>query len=63
LSVAPLAAIPSIVTRAEVRRNRRNKVFRWVGTLAALIAAAAAVHFFVRPLDVIWLGLLQRFGF
>jgi hypothetical protein len=62
LSVAPLAAIPSIVTRAEVRRNRRNTFFRWIGTILALMGATAAVHFFFRPLDVIWLGLLQRFG-
>jgi hypothetical protein len=30
--------------------------------MATLVAAAVLVHFFVRPLDILWLSLLRRFG-
>jgi len=62
LSVAPLAAIPRIVTRAERERHRRIVRYSWQGAIAGVIAIAAMVHFLVRPLDVVWLGLLRRFG-
>ena len=62
LSVPPLAAIPIIVTEAENRRRRRVRRYSWQGTIAALIGLALGVHFLVRPLDVLWLGLARRFG-
>jgi uncharacterized protein involved in exopolysaccharide biosynthesis len=62
LSVAPLAAIPAIVTAADSRRRRLVIQASWFGTATALALAAVAVHFLVRPLDVIWLGLMHRFG-
>ena len=62
LAVPPLAAIPHIGTQAERRRRRRRKVLSWIGGVAGLAALLAVVHFFVRPLDVVWLSLLQRFG-
>jgi uncharacterized protein involved in exopolysaccharide biosynthesis len=62
LSVPPLAAIPLIVTHADAARQRRIQRLSWFGTLAAIAAAAAAVHFLVRPLDIVWLSVLRRFG-
>jgi polysaccharide biosynthesis transport protein len=62
LTVPPLAAIPVIVTAAEARRRRRVAIYSWQGALVTLVAVGAAVHFLVRPLDVVWLGLLHRFG-
>jgi succinoglycan biosynthesis transport protein ExoP len=62
LSVAPLAAIPTIMTVADVRRRRLVNGASWLGTATALAVSAVAVHFLVRPLDVIWLGLMHRFG-
>jgi uncharacterized protein involved in exopolysaccharide biosynthesis len=62
LKVPPLAAIPVIVTQAEARRHRRRVVYSWVGGVAGVLLLAAVVHFFVRPLDVVWLSLLHRFG-
>jgi hypothetical protein len=62
LTVPPLAAIPHIGTQMERRRRRRTKILLWAGGVAGLAALLAVVHFFVRPLDVVWLGLLQRFG-
>lgn len=62
LSVAPLAAIPIIVTQADRKRHRRTVRYTWQGTLAGLFGLAVLVHFLVRPLDVLWTVLLRRFG-
>jgi polysaccharide biosynthesis transport protein len=62
LNVAPLAAVPRIITLAEQRRHRRVVRYSWPGAIAGLIGLVAAVHFLVRPLDVVWATLLHRFG-
>ena len=62
ISVPPLAAIPTIVTLAESRRQRLVRRFSWQGAIVALVGLGAAVHFLVRPLDIVWLGFLHRFG-
>jgi succinoglycan biosynthesis transport protein ExoP len=62
LSVPPLAAIPVMVTRADSRKRRRTMTFSWLGSVAGLVALTSVVHFYVRPLDVVWAGLLRRFG-
>ncbi len=62
LAVPPLAAIPTIVTNAEARRRRRIAKLSWAGVFLTLLIGACLVHFFVRPLDVVWISLLQRFG-
>jgi uncharacterized protein involved in exopolysaccharide biosynthesis len=62
LSVPPLAAIPVIITRAELQKHRRIVAFSWLGTAVCLATLTSAVHFYVRPLDVVWIGLLRRFG-
>lgn len=62
LRVPPLAAIPVIVTRAEAKRHRSRVRNSWLGAFAGVITLCVAVHFFVRPLDVVWLSLARRFG-
>lgn len=62
LAVPPLAAIPTIITSAEARRRRRVGWLSWAGVVVGLIIAACLVHFLVRPLDVVWLSFMQRFG-
>jgi succinoglycan biosynthesis transport protein ExoP len=62
LSVPPLAAVPLITTQAERRRHRRRVRYSWQGAIVSFIALVAVVHFLVRPLDVVWIGLLRRFG-
>jgi polysaccharide biosynthesis transport protein len=62
LSVPPLAAIPTIVTIAERKSRRRKLGYSWTGAVATLVAAVCVVHFFVRPLDVLWISLTRRFG-
>jgi uncharacterized protein involved in exopolysaccharide biosynthesis len=62
LSVPPLAAIPPIITIAERRTGKLRVRYSWAGTLGAVIAGICLVHFFVRPLDVLWITLTRRFG-
>jgi polysaccharide biosynthesis transport protein len=62
LSVPPLAAIPHIVTRAEKKTHKRIVLSSWAGAAVSLMTVAVAVHLFVRPLDVVWINLLRRFG-
>jgi succinoglycan biosynthesis transport protein ExoP len=62
LSVPPLAAIPNIVTQAQSRRQRRVTRYSWQGAVMAIIGGGVTIHFLVRPLDVVWLNLLHRFG-
>jgi uncharacterized protein involved in exopolysaccharide biosynthesis len=62
LQVPALASIPIIVTNADRNRRKRINRYTWGGSIAMVLVAAVIVHVFVRPLDVVWLGLLQRFG-
>jgi hypothetical protein len=56
----PLATIPYIATPAD-RRRRILRVLAWFfGIVLTLAAGAAAVHFFVMPLDILWFVVLQR---
>ena len=62
LSVPPLAVIPLQELdeeRAARHRRRRNGA---IASAAGLAAALLLVHLFVRPLDLVWLTLRQRFG-
>ena len=56
----PLATIPYIATRADRRRRVWRGLGWFFGILSALVAGAAAVHFFVMPLDVLWFVVIQR---
>jgi len=62
LQVPALASIPEIVT-AEARARRRKIVrYSWGGGAVAVVLLAVLIHVLVRPLDVLWLSLLRRFG-
>ena len=62
LHVPALASIPIIVTAADRVRRRRLVGFSWGGSIAVVTLAALTLHLFVKPLDVVWLSLLRRFG-
>jgi len=62
LSIPPLAAIPVIVTKRDATRKRRVTRYSWQGGVLLIVGLGVAVHFLVRPLDIVWLSLLQRFG-
>jgi uncharacterized protein involved in exopolysaccharide biosynthesis len=58
----PLAAVPRIVTEAEIRARRRSLKLATGGAAAALLLAILAVHFLFEPLDVLWFVALRRLG-
>ncbi|HEY2685595.1 MAG TPA: hypothetical protein VGI93_18950 [Steroidobacteraceae bacterium] len=61
-NVPALASIPLIVTPAEQSRRGRSKLYLWLIGAGALVLVLLAVHFFVRPLDVLVISMLRRFG-
>jgi uncharacterized protein involved in exopolysaccharide biosynthesis len=62
LQVPALASIPVIVTTEDRARRKKMIRYSWGGTVAAVILIAITFHLFVRPLDVVWLTVLRRFG-
>jgi uncharacterized protein involved in exopolysaccharide biosynthesis len=62
LRVPALASIPVMVTAAERSRHKRITRYSWGGGVAAVILAAVTVHLFIKPLDVVWVILMRRFG-
>ncbi|HEY0802986.1 MAG TPA: Wzz/FepE/Etk N-terminal domain-containing protein [Steroidobacteraceae bacterium] len=62
LSVPPLAAIPVIITQAESKKHRRIMRYSWLSGFVSVTSMVIFVHVFVRPLDVVWISLLHRFG-
>jgi len=62
LEVPALASIPIIVTAADRQRRRRLVRYSWGGGVATMLMVAVMVHLFIRPLDIVWLGLMRRFG-
>jgi len=62
LQVPALASIPVIVTEEARARHKKIARYSWGGGAAAVILLAVLIHVLVRPLDVLWLSLLRRFG-
>jgi uncharacterized protein involved in exopolysaccharide biosynthesis len=58
-----VVAIPYIVTKAELHKNKSRMVLVVIGLIVILLAGLAAVHFLVRPLDELWPIFLTRLGF
>jgi len=58
-----LVVVPRILTAADIALGRRRLRYT-VGTITAVgIAVIAAVHFFYRPLDVLWFAAMRRLGY
>jgi len=62
LQVPALGSIPIIVTGADRERRKRVALLSWTGCILVMAVIVISVHLFVRPLDVVWLTLWQRFG-
>jgi hypothetical protein len=50
------------VTARERGQNRRRVRYAWSGAVVGIAVLMTAVHVLFRPLDVLWLTLLRRFG-
>ena len=62
LGTAPLALVPYIVTKAEIRAAWRRMWATAGSAVAAVCVAVVLVHLFYRPLDVLWFSVSRRFG-
>lgn len=62
LRVPALASIPVIVTAQDRARRRKITRYSWGGSAAVVLLSAVAIHMWVRPLDVVLISLLRRFG-
>lgn len=62
IGVAPLAVIPVLETSQSAIRRRSRAVIAVSIVLGALIVVAAAIHFTVRPLDVLFFRALRVIG-
>jgi hypothetical protein len=62
LQVPALASIPVIVTLEDRARHKKIMRYSWGGGLSAMLLIVLSIHLFVRPLDVVVLSLLRRFG-
>jgi hypothetical protein len=62
LEVPPLAQLPVMVTADD--RRRLDRRLRWwlTGAGLSVVTAALLAHLLWRPLDLVWLQVLRRFG-
>ncbi len=60
VGVPPLVVIPYIDNDDDRRRRRRNMVVLWTVILLLACIGLVMVHFFYRPLDMLWYQLLSR---
>ncbi len=59
----PLTVVPYIETPDEKRKKQLRIMILGLFIFTLLIFVLASVHFFIKPLDVLWFVLLRRFGF
>lgn len=62
LGVAPLATIPYLESQQESDDLKKRRKTLLIGSLIAGMAAVAAFHFIIMPLDVFWYKLLRVVG-
>lgn len=60
LKQRPLISIPYIVTPREVRRRRRLFLSALLLIVLAIGATLVAVHFYYKPLDILWYKVVDR---
>jgi polysaccharide biosynthesis transport protein len=60
LAVAPLAILPWMDTPQAIARRGRWRRYSLIGAATSVVCSIALVHFFVRPLDVLWQVTLRR---
>jgi succinoglycan biosynthesis transport protein ExoP len=61
--IPPLALVPHIGTLAEARAARRRMWITTGTSIATVCVAVVLIHFFYRPLDVLWFSFAHRLGF
>ena len=60
LQVAPLAIIPYLASDRETAAKRRQRRLLVYGAAAVVVITVVLVHFYFRPLDVLWFQTLRK---
>lgn len=61
MKIQPMATIPYITNKAELRRKKYIVIYTLLGMLAVALILMFIVHFFVMPLDVLTAKIIARF--
>lgn len=62
IGTTPLAIIPYVVIAEEEKSVNKKARFVWAAAFAAIVLAIILIHFFYRPLDVLWFIVLRKLG-
>jgi len=62
LKEPPLAVIPYIETEEDLEHQRKIKILVASSAVIGMVLLIAAVHFFWRPLDVLWFSAMRNIG-
>ena len=62
LATPPLAVLPWIETSDDRTLRRRRMRYAWGGAVASAVLCVTLIHLLVRPLDLVWAGVLRRLG-
>lgn len=62
LDAQPLAVVPRIVTKAELRMARRRRQLALWASAASCVAALVLTHLLYKPLDVLWFVAMRKLG-
>lgn len=62
LGVAPLASIPYVMIAEEEKKVDKKIRLVWVAAAVGVVVALALIHFFYKPLDVLWFIVLRKLG-
>ncbi len=62
IGVRPLATIPPIITFSESKAIKMRKIQYSIALLSLFIVSFVLIHYFYKPLDVIWFVSMRKFG-
>lgn len=62
VGMAPLAEIPYMANEGDVKRSRNRRFLLILSVLGFIVLALLAVHFFYKPLDVLWYMAMRKLG-
>ena len=58
----PLITIPYIETKEDIARQKRNRVVIIMVMVTVIVLGLTLIHFYYKPLDIIWYKVLHRVG-
>jgi uncharacterized protein involved in exopolysaccharide biosynthesis len=63
VGMPPLATIPYVTNKEEIRQAYRSRLIITSGILTALACFLVIAHYQYKPLDVLWFIIMRNFGF